>query len=112
MDRNSEINDVLYRKMESEFMELVEKIKQMSSEETIKHSYEYVIKTDILLSLEYNDLPYEHAKALLSSKSPLEDIYQSWSSRDCTYMDRIAECIEEKSTTLIKEARKKSSRER
>lgn len=42
--------------------------------EILNHAYEYTVREDILMSLEYNDLEDSQARALLKSGKPLKQI--------------------------------------
>ena len=70
---NAELNTALYQKMFAEQETYREWLLSQPSEEILNHTYEYTVREDILLSMEYNDLPDAQAKALL--KSPTSPTY-------------------------------------
>lgn len=65
----------LYEKMYVEQEQYRQWLLTQSPEEILKHAYEFTIREDILLSLEYNELPTKQAKALLKSPPVLWMIY-------------------------------------
>ena len=75
---NAELNTALYQKMFAEQETYREWLLSRPSEEVLNHTYEYTVREDILLSMEYNDLPDAQAKALLKSPSPLADVFRDW----------------------------------
>ena len=72
---NDELNTALYEKMFAEQETYRAWLLSQPSEEMLNHTYEYTVREDILLSMEYNDLPDAQAKALLKSPTPLADIF-------------------------------------
>ena len=64
---NEELNTELYQKMFAEQEKYREWLLSQPSEEIINHTYEYTMREDILLSVEYNDLSDKQCKALLQS---------------------------------------------
>ena len=73
MMTNEERNTALYQKMFAEQEKFRDWLKGQPPEEILNHSYEYTIREDILLSLEYHDLSDAQADALMKSPSPLTD---------------------------------------
>ena len=70
---NEELNTALYQKMFAEQETYREWLLSQPSEEILNHTYEYTVREDILLSMEYNDLPDAQAKALLKSPISVRD---------------------------------------
>ena len=91
---NEELNTALYKKMFAEQDQFRDWLKSQPSAEVLNHAYEYTVREDILLSLEYNDLTDAQASALLASPSPLADIYQEFDRMESSHMEAIWSCIE------------------
>ena len=53
---NEELNTALYKKIFAEQDKFRDWLKSQPSAEVLNHAYEYTVREDILLSLEYNDL--------------------------------------------------------
>ena len=70
---NEELNTALYEKMFSEQETYRAWLLAQPPEEILNHTYEYTVREDILMSLEYNSLPNTQVQALLKSPSPLAD---------------------------------------
>lgn len=65
----------------------------------LKYAYEYKLKEDILLSLEYKDLEDIQAESLLKLDQPLQKVYERLDSKETGYMDSVWETIEECAST-------------
>ena len=72
---NEERNTALYQKMFAEQEKFRDWLKDQPPEEVLNHAYEYSIREDILMSLEYHDLSDAQAEALMKSPSPLADVF-------------------------------------
>jgi len=71
-------------------------------EEILKHTYEYTVREDILMSLENNDISDEQASALLKSPAPLDDVFKEFENRETGYMDTVLDCITDWANTVIR----------
>lgn len=58
--------------------------------------YEYTVREDILMSIEYHDLPDGQARALLKSPSPLADVFANWENKETDYMFNIWQTVEKR----------------
>ena len=97
---NEELNTALYKKMFAEQDKFRDWLKSQPSAEVLNHAYEYTVREDILLSLEYNDLTDIQAAALLASPSPLADIYQEFDRMESSHMEEIWSCIESRADAM------------
>ena len=97
---NEELNTALYKKMFAEQDQFRDWLKSQPSAEVLNHAYEYTVREDILLSLEYNDLTDAQASALLASPSPLADIYQEFDRMESSHMEDIWSCIESRADAM------------
>ena len=70
-------------------------------DEILKHTYEYTVREDILMSLENNDLTDIQAAALLQSPSPLDDIFQEFEKLETGYMDTVLDCMTDRANALV-----------
>ncbi|MBR0348003.1 MAG: DUF3848 domain-containing protein [Clostridia bacterium] len=105
-----QLNTALYEKMYAEQHEFVESLKNSTPEIVIQNAYELVIREDILLSLEENDLDAKQCKALLKEKKPLNKLFLAWEKHEGDHMNEIRCCIENTANELIKVARIKADR--
>lgn len=96
--------------MYAEQQEFVESLKNLTPEIVIQNAYELVIREDILLSLEENDLDARQCKAILREKHPLNKLFLAWEKHEGDHMNEIRSRIENKSNELIKVARIKADR--
>ena len=91
---NEELNTALYKKMFAEQEKFEDWLLSQSPREILNHAYEYTMREDILLSLEYNDLTSDQAAALLASPSPLDDLYHQYEKMETSHMEEIWSCFE------------------
>ena len=100
---NEERNTALYQKMFAEQEKFRDWLKGQPPEEILNHSYEYTVREDILLSLEYHDLSDVQADALMKSLSPLADVFRDFEKRETDHMDVIWDCLESRADTILEE---------
>ena len=93
----------LYEKMYVEQDQYRQWLLAQPSEEILKHAYEFTIREDILLSLEYNELPTKQAKALLKCPCPLDDIFRTWCKMETDHMQNIFSAIETRANTVLQQ---------
>lgn len=106
-----QLNTALYEKVYAEQQEFISSLKNMTPENIIQHAYELVIREDILLSLEENDLDAKQCKALLKEKKPLDKLFLAWEKHEGSHMTEILDCIENKAHELVKLARVRADRD-
>ena len=106
-----QLNTALYERLYAEQLEFISSLKTMTPENVIQYAYELVIREDILLSLEENDLDANQCKALLREKKPLDKLFLAWEKHEGSHMSEILDCIENKADELVKLARVKADRD-
>lgn len=100
---NEELNTKLYEKLFDEQEKFKDWLLAQSPEEILNHAYEYTIRQDIVLAMEYHSVSDDQAKALLQSPSPLADIFKDFEKIEGDHMDIVRGCIESRADILIKE---------
>lgn len=108
---NEELNTKLYKKMFAEQEAYRSWLFSQPPEEILNHAYGYVMREDILLSLEYHDLTDGQAKALLKSPAPLADVFKDWEKRETGHMEDIRETIESRANAVIRQEYVRAKRE-
>ena len=103
---NGERNTALYQKMFAEQEKFRDWLKGQSPEEILNHAYEYTVREDILLSLEYHDLSDAQADALMKSPSPLADVFRDFEKLETGHMETVWDCLESRADTLLEEQRR------
>lgn len=103
---NEELNTALYKKMYAEQEEYEKWLLAQPPEEILKHAYEFTVRQDILLSLEYHDLTDAQASALLKSPGPLGDIFKEFESRETDYMDTVFESMVSRADAMVEKEEK------
>lgn len=102
---NEELNAKLYEKLFAEQENFKGWLLTQPPKEILNHAYEYTIREDILISMEYNDLTDEQASALLQSPSPLADIFKDFEKIEGDHMETVRGCIENRADKEIEKQR-------
>lgn len=108
---NEEFNTELYKKAHLEQEAFRAELLSMSGEEILEHAYEYVVREDLLLSLEYHDLNNAQAKALLKEDKPLASLFSQFENRETDYMDTVWDTVESYANDLVRDAKAKANRD-
>lgn len=108
---NEQLNTALYEKIYAEHQRFIEELKNSTPEEIIQNVYELVIREDILLSLEENDLESHQCRALLKEKEPLSKLFLAWEKHESNHMNEIRDCIENKANELHKMMKLRADRD-
>lgn len=106
-----QLNTALYNKMYAEQEQFKSMLRSSTPEVVMQHSYELVIREDILLSIEENDLTPKQCKALLKQKKPLSELFLAWEKSESNHMMEILTCIEDKTDELHNLLKARTSRE-
>lgn len=105
----------LYEKAKTEQDMYISNLLQKSPQEVLDHAYEKVMRDDILMIFENDDLSDKHVKQILKLKNPLAECYDKWLKADCSHMDMLKSTIEDFGERLAAEnmlKKKKSGPER
>ena len=108
---SEQLNTALYKKMFAEQQKYVDELKNSTPEIVIQNAYELVIREDILLHLEENDLEPHQCRALLKEKEPLGTLFLAWEKHEGDHMNEIRDCIENKADELHKLIKHRADRD-
>ena len=97
------LNQELYDKMAAEQERFKHGLLGQSVEEALNHAYEYSAREDILMEVSALALPEQQAAALLTSPSPLADIYKDFRKTETNQMEVVADCIKGWADKLLKQ---------
>ncbi len=109
---NEEWNTRLYEKLFAEQAQFRDWLLSLPPAEILDHAYEYTVREDILLSLEYHDLEDGQVKALLKSPDPLKQIFERWEDRETSHMEDIWDTVLEQAEEAQARQKARSSKER
>lgn len=98
---NEEMKQALVDKLSAEQDKYRAWLLEQPPEEILKHTYEYTMREDIVFCAEELDLTDAQIAALLSSPSPMEDIYKEYDKRDNSYMEDIRDSIETRAKEVL-----------
>lgn len=96
-----ELNTRLYEKMYAQQQNFIRSLKDSTPENVMQYAYELVIREDILLSLEENDLDARQCKALLKEKNPLDKLFLAWENHEGNHMNEVRDFIENFANDII-----------
>lgn len=105
-------SNLLYEKAQKEFDEYKHKLMQMPQEEVFSHSYETVIKQDLLCIFKNEEFLQIEEKALYKLKNPLDACYQEWLKNDYSHMDMLRDAVDDRAKSAIKEMKEKNKESR
>lgn len=103
---NEERNTALYQKMFAEQETFRDWLKDQPPEEILNHAYEYTIREDILLSLEYHNLSDAQINALMKSPSPLADVFKDFEKLETHHMETVWDCLEDRADAILENQRR------
>ena len=107
-----ELNTQLYEKMVAEQKTYREQLLLLPPEIILDNAAEYVVREDIVLTMEDADLTPRQCRALLKSDSPLADVYEKIGKRDNSdYMEMVADAVECRANEIIRDDFKRSREE-
>lgn len=109
---NEKLNTALYEKMFAEQETFRDWLLSQPPEEILNHAYEYTMREDILMSLEYHDLPDTQARALMKSPTPLADVFADWENKETGHMSDIWQTVEDRAKNEVQKHKKKDEKER
>ena len=109
---NEELNTRLYEKMFAEQEQFRDWLLSQPAAEILNHAYEYTVREDILMSLEYHDLEDSQARALLKSGKPLKQIFERWENQETSYMDTVWDTVQEQAKAAEAKQKAKVQKER
>ncbi len=99
---DEKLQNKLYEKMATEQARYRNWLISQSSEEILNHAAEYTIREDIMMEVSVLELSEVHTKALLKSRTPLEDIYREWQNTETRHMEDIRDMIEARANAMIR----------
>lgn len=97
-----QLNDALYEKMVGEQGTFRAWLTAQTPDEILNHAAEFSVREDILVEMEALDLPADQAEALLSSPTPLADVYREWNKVETHHMEDIRDVIESCTEQMVK----------
>lgn len=103
---SEELNIQLYNKLNTELQEYIASLKSSTPELVIEQAYELVIKEDIVMSLENEDIEPKRCRALLKEKHPLQKLYDAWEKSESNHMNEIRDVIAYHADDVIKQLKK------
>ena len=105
---NAQLLSALQAKMAAEQEKFQDWLLTQSPEEILNHTFEYSTREDIVLLMDDIRLSNDDLKLLLSSPTPLADVYKILSNTDTGLLDTIQACMEVRAGRMREAARHNS----
>ncbi len=105
---NAQLLSALQAKMAAEQEKFQDWLLTQSPEEILNHTFEYSTREDIVLLMDDIRLSNDDLKILLSSPTPLADVYKILSNTDTGLLDTIQACMEVRAGRMREAARHNS----
>ena len=105
---NAQLLSALQAKMAAEQEKFQDWLLTQSPEEILNHTFEYSTREDIVLLMDDIRLSNDDLKILLSSPTPLADVYKILSNTDTGLLDTIQACMEVRAGRMRDAARHNS----
>ena len=96
-------HELLMQKVETEYDEFLQKLKNMTAEQVIDRAYEKVIKEDMKAIILNETFSPKVAKALCREDYPLDRMYQDWLDTDVSHMEMLRDSIDSTARKSIKD---------
>ena len=96
-----DIRKKLYEKMQNEYNDFIEEMKNNEPQFIVNNAYQIVIKEELVAMFypESEQYDIDEIKALNKTKNPLEELYQGWMDSDAgihsVLEDNVSDTIEE-----------------
>ena len=94
------LDEQLYDKLSQEQDTFRKELLALPPEQILDKAWEYLVREDILLTMEYNELDDEQAKALLELPDAMSDLCDTVKGKDSRQQETIWREIEERSNVL------------
>lgn len=85
----------LLSKASQEYNDYVEQVKRLPPEQIVGACYELVLKENFLSVIERQDLSEETVDVLLTTNTPLDELYREWLGNDYSMMDMLQDTADE-----------------
>ena len=108
----TDYNELLYEKVQAEYVAFIEELKRMTPEQVIDRAYEKVTKENMVTIIQENNLTPAEAKALNREKYPLDRMYQEWLDTDVSEMQMLKDSIDDTAKKAVKEMKDKQKESR
>ena len=108
---NPDLLTKLYQRMSAEQVRYWDWLLGQPPGEILNHAAEYTVREDIVIEMSALELSDTQARALLTSKTPLADIYKEWDKTETHHMDDVREVIEARADAVIRAEKEKGQRE-
>ena len=110
MESKDKLKQKLVYKLEQEYKDFCERMKQKTKEELIQSAYEIVVKEEIRDEIKnYTNLDSFKLKALIKHRDIIDEIYWQWKKEDSRLGEVLENSINETIEIIVEDYEKKKS---
>ena len=104
------MNKALYEKLFSEQEKYRAWLLEQTPAEILNHAYEYTVREDIILTLEYHDVDDDQSRVLLAQENLLGELFDAFEHRETNYMDVVSGTVYDLANTLLSEEEREKNK--
>ena len=104
------MNKALYEKLFSEQEKYRAWLLEQPPAKILNHAYEYSVREDIILTLEYHDVDDDQARVLLAQENLLGELFDAFEHRETNYMDVVSSTVYDLANTLLSEEEREKNK--
>lgn len=112
MTKLEELKEKFDKKIDNEFKEFMENLKQCTPEVIIEKSYEKVSKEEMTYKLKDKEYTTAELKALLKTDGILEECYDEWLKSDGNFNEVLEYAVDERVDLIVEDFKEKNKKER
>lgn len=108
MDKEIKVREQLYNKLNEEYNQFINYLKEQIPDKILDKAYEKVMKEETLAMFypDSNKFDIEQIKALIKTEAPLDELYQGWMRSDVNLNELYEDNIYDTLDMLVEEQRK------
>lgn len=111
MSKLEELKQKFDRKIDNEYKEFIEELKQCSPDVIIERAYEKVSKEEMIYKIKEKDYSVSDLKALLKSDDILDECYDEWLNSDGNFNELLEYPVDERIDSIIDDYRERKQKE-
>lgn len=111
MSKLEELKQKFDKKIDNEYKEFIEELKQCSPDVIIERAYEKVSKEEMIYKIKEKDYSVSDLKALLKSDDILDECYDEWLNSDGNFNELLEYPVDERIDSIIDDYRERKQKE-
>ena len=100
---NEKLKEKVLQKLEKEYDDFIEELKECKPEVIIERAYEKVVKEEMKEGFSYKELSTTELRALLKSDGILNECYDDWINRDGNFDDILFDSVNDTIDIIVED---------